>query len=337
MIHDASNARSEADRGISDEAVEWLVHLHSGRATAANRAAFAAWRQRSPAHEAAAREAEALWDELPQTRTAAVFAHDRAERKAYPAAQTSGRIVPFGRYISRRTVLAGGVAAFAAIVLAGSGAFGPASGVFADYATRTGERREIRLSDGSVVTLNTATALSVNYSATERRLILHTGEALFEVAAEPVRPFIVAAAAGEAQALGTVFAVRRDAEHVRILVAQGTVEVRLDGASRLTKLQSGEQTSFGADPYLTNPRPVDFASVTAWTRGKLIFNRRPLAHVVAEFERYHRGWIFIMDERLKGLKISGVFDLDQPDEFLRTLEQTLQVSVVRLPLLTLIR
>ena len=134
-----------------------------------------------------------------------------------------------------------------------------------------------------------------------------------------------------------MFAVRRDAEQVTLLVSQGTVEVQPGGNSRSAKLNAGEQAAFDADRHLSGPKPVDFTSATAWTRGKLIVNKRPLADVVAEFERYYPGRIVVVGDRLKDLKVSGVFELDHPGELLQTLERSLQVSVVRLPLLTLIR
>ncbi|HYG88160.1 MAG TPA: FecR domain-containing protein [Azospirillum sp.] len=297
---------------LSDEAIDWVVRLRSGRATADDRAAFAAWRRRSPAHAAAAAQAEALWRDI-----GAVGA--RPER---------------ARTLGRRAVLGGAVAASAAVLAVGSGAVGPLTGLFADHATRVGERREVRLPDGSLAALNTATALSVAFSAGERRVVLHEGEAQFEVVRDAARPFVVRAHDGEAQALGTVFSVRNTGGAVEVVVSEGSVEVR--GGAHAVRLAADERVAFGSGGELGAPERVDARAETAWRRGKLIFNRRPLGDVVSEMQRYRRGRIVVADDRLRSLEVSGIFDLGDADGLLRTVEQTMAARVVRLPLLTVI-
>lgn len=353
MIGNTPNSRDRSDTGLSDEAIERLVRLRSGRETEADRAAFAAWRRRSPAHEAAAREAESLWHDLAETPTAA--AHSPAHSQAHfgthsevgtgedtggPPPGSTGRYRSRAR-LARRAVLAGGLAASAAAIVVGSGAIGPVSGVLADYATRVGARREVGLPDGSTAFLNSATALSLAYSAGERRLELHAGEALFDVAADATRPFVVTAASGEIRALGTVFSVRHESDSVRVMVSEGRVEVRSEGGHGDPRTVAAHQQTTVDARGVAAPTSLDVAAATAWVRGKLIFNKRPLVEVVAELERYQAGRIVILDERLESLAVSGVFDLGDPDGgpggALETLERTLRVTVVRLPLLTLIR
>ncbi len=82
---------------------------------------------------------------------------------------------------------------------------------------------------------------------------------------------------------------------------------------------------------------VDVDAATAWQRGKLIFNRRPLENVVAELQRYRTGRIVILGDRLKTLEVTGVFDLDDTDRILRTIEETTKARVVQMPLFTIIR
>ena len=343
MIGNTPNSRDRSDSGLGDEAIERLVHLRSGRATEADRAAFAAWRRRSPAHDAAAREAESLWHDLAETPTAAAHSEARAreETGGSPDRSSCGPTERYRARLARRAVLTGGLAASAAAIVVGSGAIGPVSGVFADYATRVGARREVALPDGSTAVLNSATALSLAYSPGERRLVLHAGEALFDVAADAARPFVVAAASGEIRALGTVFSVRHESDTIRVMVSEGTVEVRSEGGRGDPKqVAARQQTTFDTQG-IAAPTSLDVAAATAWVRGKLIFNKRPLAEVVAELERYQAGRIVILDKKLESLEVSGVFDLGDPDggpgAALGTLERILRVRVVRLPLLTLIR
>jgi transmembrane sensor len=334
MIPDDGTATPSASDEVSDQAVEWLVRLQSGRATAADRADYRAWRSRNPAHEAAAREAEAIWHELPRTRHATEHAAGHASLHGAAAVEDAKRGV------TRRAVLVGAVAASAALAI-GSAPLGPVSRLFADLSTGVGERRQVRLPDDSVAFLNTATALSVRYSETERRVVLHAGEARFEIQSDPRHPFVVAAGSGEAHAIGTVFDVRRDGADVSVTVVDGTVEVRVvdnpAGQAGSVRVSAGQQASYGQDGQLTAPQPIDVAAATAWFRGKLIFNRRPLGEVVAELERYRPGRVVVADSRLRQLEVTGVFDLDDTDGLLRAVEQSLHVQVIRLPLLTVIR
>lgn len=313
----AQAVRNEQD--VSDQAIDWLVLLHSGRADAADRQAFARWRAADPAHEAAAREAEALWSDVGATPTATQFT---------PGDDT---VLPFRpkRGIVRRTVLAGSMAASLALMLSGVSL----SGLFADYSTGIGESRRVALPDGSVITLNTATALSVDYSTEARHVTLLEGEAMFEVAKDASRPFIVSAGEGTARAVGTVYGVRRHGSGAGVTVAEGVVEVAVPGSVPL-RLTHDQRAAYGDGPLLA--QPADTESETAWRRGKLIFNRRPLEQVMGEFGRYHRGRIVVADKELSALEITGVFDVADADGLFRSIGQSLNVRVVRLPLLTII-
>jgi transmembrane sensor len=316
---------------LSDEAIDWLVRLSSGRATAKDRLAFLRWRGLTPAHEAAAREAEQIQRALGQTRQA-----DRVRRHGEPMSFTAP---PFAngsprRGLGRRSLFAAAAASVAAVAV-GLPTVWPLAALYADHATAVGERKRIVLADGSTVFLNTDTALSVDYGGQDRRLVLHHGQALFEVARDPVRPFVVVADGTEARALGTIFAVQRTETCADVIVTEGAVEVRV-GTQGAVRLEAGQRLAFGAHASL-EPRTIDAEAATAWQRGKLIFNRRPLQSVVAELERYRAGRIVVLGERLKTLEITGVFDLDDPDRLLRTIEETTKAKVVHMPLLTVIR
>ncbi|MBS0539559.1 MAG: FecR domain-containing protein [Proteobacteria bacterium] len=329
-MSDEKNHSNVADAppsiALSDQAIEHLVHLHSGRATAQDRLAFRQWRQRTPAHEAAAAEAEALLTVVGQTR--------QADALRLPPAP-----VPFrtsARPMGRRTMLAGGagVAAAAAAAFVVMPSLPPLAALYADYTTAVGERRRVDLADGSVAYLNTGTALSVDYTAQARRLTLHQGQALFEVAKNPNRPFIVAAEGMETQALGTTFSVRRTGSCANVVVSEGVVEVRV-GADAGVRLEAGQKYSFGSNGP-RKLRTVDVERATAWQRGKLIFNSRPLGQVVTELQRYQKTRIVIVDDGLKALRVTGVFDLDHPEHLLRAVVATTKARITHLPLVTLI-
>ena len=337
MAHEGSKNRPQVEVALSDDALDWLVRLRSDRATPADQAAFAAWRRRSPAHEAAAREAEALWRDVGATAAAAAFSESQAHDAGATRPPAGDRLRQRRRKLPRRAVVLGGLAASLVVAVLASETLGPVSGLFADYASRRGERRDVRLPDGSTAVLNTATALSLSYTDRERRLTLNSGEAAFDVVGDAARPFVVEVADGEVRALGTVFAVRRDGAAARVVVSEGAVRVRPDAGGPSTLLGAGQQTTFGPGRHLADPEPADLAVATAWRRGKLIFNRRPLAEVVSELDRYAVNRTVILDDSLKALQVTGVFELDEPEEIWRSLERGLQVEVIRLPFMTLIR
>ena len=306
---------SRVEPSLSDEAIERLVRLHSGSTGAAGRMDFLRWRGLSVEHERAAREAEALWGALPETR----HAEDYRRRVRRPR-----------RWLALAASAC--VAAIAVTIVLPE----PLAALYADYATRTGERRMLELADGSRVWLNSDSALSVDFGPQQRRLRLHSGEALFEVAKDAARPFIVEARGGEVRAVGTRFDVDSRGPQVRVDVTEGVVQVNSAGSAPV-RLSAGERLSYREAAAPEPVQPLDLSSASAWQRGKLIFNQRPLGEVLDELERYLPGRIVLTDGALRQHKVSGVFDLKDPDALLKTLERLQPVTVTHLPWLVLIR
>ncbi|MAY60780.1 MAG: iron dicitrate transport regulator FecR [Rhizobiales bacterium] len=305
-----------ADERLSDEAIDWLVRLNSGKADRADHAGFALWRAQSDAHERAAAEAEALW-----------YGIGRAgdERRATARRRHTRRAV-----LGAGLVATGGLAAYQAGLIR--------EGLFADHVTGTGETRVIDLADGSRVRMNAASALSLDLGPDLRRLELHYGQAIFEVAHDPDRPFIVEAGGGRTRAIGTAFDIDVRPDSVVVTVLEGVVGVSRSGdraegvtASANHHVRYGEGEGIGAAV------PVDADTATAWRRGKLIFNNRPLGEVVTELDRQIGGRIVIANRRLANLEVTGVFDLENPQSVLDAISRSLPVKVVRLPLLTVLR
>lgn len=307
---------------LDDEAIDWVVRLHSGAATDGDHAAFARWRAQSAGHEAAAREAEDTWKDIGQTATAKAFGPD----------------IDVGRRarVSRRVVLAAAAAASIGGLTLMSGVAGPTTGLLADYRTRRGERRREVLPDRSTVWLNTETALSLDFSPTERRLTLHAGEALFAVRNDDGRPFIVTAGRGDARALGTVYAMRVSGSETTVTVVEGVVGVR-SGIGDEVRLNAGQRTRYASGRFVAGVETIDGDAATAWPRGKLIFNQRPLGEVVAELQRHRYARLIVTDAALAATPITGVVDLDDDAATFGMLDQALPLEIVRLPFVTLLR
>lgn len=201
----------------------------------------------------------------------------------------------------------------------------------ADYATRTGERRSLSLNDGTELQLNTDTALDVQFDAAQRLIRLHRGEVLVDTGADPrradeaFRPFWVQTRQGRIRALGTRFVVRRDHEVTRVQVYDGAVEVLPAHAAARQVIQAGQQLSFSAEA-VQLPRPVDPHGAD-WARGLLVAQQMPLGEFAQELARYRPG-LLRCDPAIADLRISGAFQLDNTDQVLAALPDTLPVNVV---------
>jgi transmembrane sensor len=311
--------QERADIALSDEAIEWLVRLNSGRATQEDHAAFGEWRVRSSEHELAAREAESIWYGI-----GIVGDQVRSEDKKK---QRAG--------LTRRTVLGIGGLILVGAAAQRSALLGPR--LFADYTTGVGEQRIVTLPDGSSVFLNAGSALSVDFTDGKRSLWLPEGQAIFTVAHDPGRPFVVEARSGRTRAVGTVFDVDIRPDEVVVTVVEGKVEITTKAVPEKAVVANADERVRYASGAPLDAEAIDSDIETAWRRGKLIFDRRPLGDVLAEIVRYRGGHIVIANDRLRSLAVTGVFDLSDPDAILRTIEETLPVRITRLPLVTIIR
>lgn len=321
---------------LIEEALRWLVVLKNRAVSADDRAAFDLWLQADPRHEAAWTQAQKVWMRVGKIgpafansapaaismgASAAVAA--RPHLAATPAMRPAvSRPAPVNR---RRLLFA--VAAVTAIV-APTVLVLSRPGLFADQRTAVGERRTVSLPDGSTVELAGASALSVDFAVNVRRVVLQEGEAFFNVAHDPTRPFVVEAASGRVQALGTAFDIKLGADGVVVAVSEQSVEVSLAGAPPVI-VREGQQVRYGAGQ-LGAVREADLAQIQAWRHDRLVFQEAALGNVIADLERYRGGRIVMTDSRLRDLSVSGEFDARQADAAIDTLASALSIRVHRL-------
>lgn len=191
----------------------------------------------------------------------------------------------------------------------------------ADYATATGEARELSLADGSRIQLNTDSAIQVELAQGERRVNLLRGEAWFEVSADPARPFVIRSGEGWVKVVGTRFSVSRQDGQTRVRVAQGKVQVSA-GGEQAVLLEPGRGVEYQGGQ-LAAVHEIDGASEFAWRQRQLVFRQQPLAEVVDELNRYWPGQTLVLGDALRQRKVSGVFEIDKPDAVLKALRHTL--------------
>lgn len=193
----------------------------------------------------------------------------------------------------------------------------------ASYRTHVGEQRQYTLEDGTVMVLNTQTAVNINFSAHRREVQLITGEIYVETAKD-ARPFYVNNTHGKMQALGTAFNVRQFDDATSINVYQGAVQV----CARLGSWQKtvNEGNSMRFNQYEMFSREKHTAQVNAWIDQQIIIDDWPLSQLLTELDRYYSGTINV-DRELESLRISGTFFLDDWDTTFALIEQALPVKV----------
>jgi transmembrane sensor len=229
------------------------------------------------------------------------------------------------------------------------------------YATSVGKTERVTLQDGSYVDLNTDSEIEARFVGAERQIVLLHGEALFTVVSHPDWPFSVKAGGATIRAVGTKFSVRlREHDEAEVLVIEGRVAIEgkrggraLENAGDPSNRSRAEQT-VARVAYMSASSPfpliastgelisVNSTSVlsrvelplvslkrrTAWTTGWIWFAKDPLSEAVAEFNRYHRQRLVLVDPSLARLEIGGRFRSADLDSFIATLQHSFHVRAV---------
>jgi transmembrane sensor len=325
---------------LMEQAVEWLVRLRGGNLSEAQTHAFAEWLLQDAAHAAAFAKAEDFLGEM----TAAVKLPRPADVELKPNAE---RLNQQPQSFKPRKTVKHWLAiplAMAAVWLIAVGLVMPSQSnllynLFSDYHTLPGEIRDIQLADGSRLLLNTNTAISVDYQPTQRLITLHHGEVRFTVAKDAQRPFEVKADSLIVQALGTVFNVYRKTPYsIKVTVQEHAVAARIqkeistqkpDHSSQV-RVQAGQQLVYQGDNTLPQPTATNLTQASAWQQRRLYINDRPLGELVEELDRYRIGRIYLSDAKLKNLRVTGVFPLDNPDEVIVSVRKVLRLQETRL-------
>jgi len=303
-------------RSIVEEAAYWWVVFHGEDASPADHREFAEWVARSPERVEAYIRVAQLEHSLnrgdirwPATPTEVLVREANASPRDEFEIRRDQTVVELQRPRSwlRAPQLAGGIAAVCFIAAL---SIWFVSTRPLELQTKLGEQRSILLADGSRVTLNTATRVEVVLQKKLRYARILEGEALFEVTHDPSRPFEVATDSATLHDVGTQFDVDRRPNRTTITVVEGRVSVSSAGLSGAgpTLLSAADQVVVGPAGVGRLEHDVNVKTVVAWTQHRLIFERRPLGEVAAEFNRYNSDQIQIDGPELRNQVISGVFE-----------------------------
>lgn len=297
------------------EAAEWLVRLSAPTVSFSDIEAFQVWRE-DPQRRAAFEAVEAFWSQSDPLGSdpdiqLALARIPRRKTRVGKAGLVWGGVVSGG--------LLAACAAAAWIVLAPESYSAPEFG-----------RRTVELEDGSIVHLDAGARISVRLDDRSRRLSLVRGRALFDVAKDPSRRFVVQAAGTKVVALGTRFVVSREKGSASVALIEGKVEVRKEArgeaiASWVLAPGEGVSASGGAVEHIDPERIAD------WADGRLVFRATPLEEAAAEMNRYARRAVRVEAGPLSRSPISGAFEAGQEEAFARAAAEALSLKVATAP------
>jgi transmembrane sensor len=324
---------------IVAEASAWFIEFRAGDVNGEARQRFIEWLRRSPEHIQAYLEISGVWAELPTSDPdgridiASLIARARCEADviALAPSRPSLRDVPpkdsptFWQRPRRALLATAALGLLAAVMLRFWG------GNFTDsYATGIGEQRTLQLADGSTVELNARSRVQVHLTNHQRDVALLEGQALFRVAKDQQRPFVVSAGDAKVRAVGTEFDVYRKQISTVVTVVEGRVETfdhsDTAGATPIV-LSAGEQLTV-LPHTVAKPTKTDTLVATAWLQRRLMFEETPLSEVAEEFNRYNRRPLTIEDRELQNIKISGVYSSTDPASLINFLRSQGSIQVI---------
>lgn len=285
------------------EAAEWHERLGARSVTTETIREFFDWR-RSPANADAYRRVELIWTESRKLAGQPEITQALNDAMSRRLRTTDQRRLP-------RTLV--GMAAAGAVAAL---AFGGWSWVQArsTFTTGVGEQWVVQLADGSSVRLDTDSRIRVRLSEGRRLVVLERGQAMFNVAPDAARPFVVAAGEARVTAIGTEFDVQRQGAGVSVTLVNGVVDVtRVSGAEKPLRLVPGQEARVTATA--TVSRPVDVPTATSWTEGRIVFRDTPMSEAVAEVNRYLTAKIVLEAKGLASVPVNGVFKTGDRDAF----------------------
>ena len=324
---------------IYSVAADWHTRMEDDDPTPATRAEFELWLEASPRHKEAYAAIESMWSGMGaaradprvlELRREALSAPDGPRRKLRFVAAAAAVVACLGAWwgwaqLSGRT--GDGSATLSSAPMEGG-----------TFRTSVGERSTVTLSDGSSVVLNTNTQVNISFSPVARQVRLLSGQAWFQVARNPSRPFVVEAGDQRVVALGTAFDVRVEDHQrtVQVTLLEGRVSVEpirsvlanlIESRPPIAELAPGEAlTASAKEP--PHKQRADLSKVSSWRRGQVVFNNDRLDTAIAELNRYTSSQIELSDPALASLKVSGVFYAGHSDSFLETVTGYYPIRVV---------
>lgn len=302
---------------IREESAAWFVEFSEGDVSLESREAFALWLKASPEHVRAYLQVSATFNDLgrlgrrqTEDRQALieralsesnVVSLSGSGAAGFEAQSVNAGVVARKRFRWSRMGWATAAAVAASLVVGFWLTLHSGS-----YATGIGEQRMVTLADGSIIELNAESRVRVHLTGRQRNVDLLEGQAIFHVAKDKARPFIVRSDIARVEAVGTQFDVNRLITNTVVTVLEGRVSVTSDkDGLQPMYVSAGEQVIYSDHAAFKLPHP-DLAATTAWREHKLAFASSPLNQVVTEYNRYHEKRLVIADPAVGSIQINAV-------------------------------
>jgi transmembrane sensor len=327
-------------KSLRAEAAAWIAKLHGPDRSPDLEEDFRAWLGANPEHARAFEHITEIWDALANVNVGGLPRLATNEALEGPARPVPGRHVFHARPIFLKTRMRGAFAVTLLLAAVGIGTWlYVARGAREVYLTAIGEQRIVTLEDGSRVFLNSDTKLDIDLEKHTRGVALQRGEAYFEVAKDPARPFTVTAGDHTVTALGTSFVVRYDPDLTAVTLVEGKVAV--EGPSASANGSASEDTQReptssiqaagegpGHEILLSPGQRITFEqsgtakidipqpeSTAAWRRGEVVFDNTPLKEAIEEMSRYQRQRLILDDSSIGELPVSGIYRTGKNQDF----------------------
>lgn len=325
---------------VYDQAAYWVAKLDGDKPSEDTLAAFSQWVNASPAHVAEYEKLVARWDSL------------NVLTQLHLPDEAAVKVTRWGYGM--------GAAVCASVVLLVALMIAPFDNQQSIYSTAIGEQKTITLADNSVIKLNTNSRLKIDYSDSRRGIYLLQGEAYFEVAHQPNRPFEVYTGTGVVRAVGTAFSVYLNNQQVEVLVNEGIVEVdklpplamqasapqataitststaatttKEPLATKANRVRAGSKATFNQHTPLQLALDEEAAveKQLSWRKGSLIFSQEKLQTLVDEVSRYTSTRIIITDNAARDIRVGGLFEVGNTEAVLDALELGFGIQVDRI-------
>lgn len=327
--------RNDRRLAAADQAARWLTALQAGELSEEQNSEFIDWLRDSPLHVSEMLQACRLHRDLTAfDRWSNIIAFEGHAQNKVLALTPRDRMAA-GPPAPRRRRHVFAIAACVAVAILASPYLLHRLGE-SDWKTEAGERREVTLSDDSVMDLAPSSAVRVRFQGNSRTIWLNRGEALFHVAKDANRPFVVQVGSTRVRAVGTVFNVAERDQGIAVTVVEGRVAVSAEGAANAAD-PSDHQTPLGADEQMIISTADHSSKVlkvrgdveVAWAAGQLVFENEQVAEIVRRFNRYNKIQLRLADEHLGERRMSGMFRVTDPESFVAVLQAAGDVAVNR--------
>ena len=287
-----------------ESALDWLVRINDDPHNPSLHAELEQWQNQGAEYAAAWQQAQQLWQ-----LTAKLPA--RHLQQATPQRRSPRR--------RARRWLAPALAACLVLGL-GFGLTGPLNN--ADL-----QQAAMSLSDGSQITLNHATEFDLDFQPHLRHLRLSEGEAYFEIAKNPERPFVIEAGDSQIQVTGTAFEIQNTEDYLKVSVTEGHVQVQTPGSPQSRELIAGQRLRFDRRQQLVSIEPYPSEQVALWRQGLLVADNDSLDSLIKHLDRQQSGITLIRDPQLAQRRITGVFHSQKPAAALQAMLEPLSAEL----------